>query len=121
MATAADLKARYTDFDEVADAHVTAALEDAAREVDDSWLEDDRDRAQILLACHYLIVEAAFDDDKPGQRRYISSEKIGDAQINYYIPWQRYAKLGAEDLDDTTFGKRFLHLLRQNQAGPMLV
>lgn len=120
--TASDLKERFEAFDGLSDARVELALVDARRQVDDSWLEDDRDRATILLACHYLILEDALGGGSSTiQTRTVQSEKLGDAQVNYYIPTGGEANNQVEGLEGTAYGKRYLSLLRQNQAGPMII
>ena len=119
--SAANLKARYEAFSTLTDARVELSLIDARRQVDDSWLEDDRDRAITLYACHLLIAEGALDGGSSSvETRQIQSEKLGDAQVTYYIPSGGDVQTQAGGLDSTIYGKQFQQLLRQNQWGPVV-
>lgn len=118
QATAADLKARFVRFAQVADATVETWLTTARRSVDDSWAEDDRAYGEMLLAAHYLTqeglgtgTEAQLAADGLGGMKSVKSGQFSftksDAQANE----------AAGSLASTTYGQRFLELLKQNRAG----
>lgn len=119
QATAADLKARFARFAAVADETIDIWLTTARRDVDASWCEDDRAYAEMLLAAHHLTTEgfgtgteaqlaadglAGMQSIKSGQL----SLTVSDAMAN--------AKPGS--VESTTYGQRFLELLRKNRGGP---
>ena len=113
--TAADLKARFEAFSSLADDRITPRITNAERRVDESW-GDDRDEATMLLAAHYLVVEDAVNDGAfTLQNRPVTSEKLGDAQVNYAI-----AGGGSDPLNDTPYGRRYLELMELNFRGAYL-
>lgn len=55
--TVADFKARYPEFGPVPEPLLELVLNEAIATVGDGWHEDDRAKAQSLLAAHTLVME----------------------------------------------------------------
>jgi hypothetical protein len=115
MATAADLKAAFPAFAAVADGQVGYWLTRAARTVDDSWAEADRDHAQMLLAAHLMVTNglgtgaeaaaaAAGASGFKSMRSGALSLDRGDAPTDGYA--------------STQYGRQFAALLALNHGGP---
>lgn len=122
--TPADLKARFPAFAAVPDAVVETALDEAALQVDETWVsEADFRLGRLLLAAHILTLDgqgtgaeaeaaaagaSGFRVMKSGQ---LTLERFGNAQ-------------GGQDggvLASTSYGKRFLDLLRRNTPAVTIV
>ncbi|WP_343711904.1 DUF4054 domain-containing protein [Inquilinus sp.] len=115
--TPADLKARFPAFAAVSDSVVQGALDEAALQVDETWVsEADFRLGRLLLAAHILTLdglgtgaeaEAAaagamgFKRMKSGRlelERFSAADAGGDGSV----------------LGSTSYGRRFLELLRRN-------
>lgn len=55
--TRTDFLSRYPEFSSLDTALIDEVLAEAIAEVSDSWIEDDRRRAQMLLTAHWLMTE----------------------------------------------------------------
>lgn len=122
--TASDFKTRFTpDFNAVDDARVTAAIAEAARFVDTSWLEPDYAIAIRYLTAHLLVTEGAL---RPATlvptgmaSGPITSEKLGDASVSYGS--SSGAGSSDQDLMTTTYGQKFVAIRNANNRGPILI
>jgi len=109
--SAADLKARFPAFSAVDDTVVDSALGEAARKVDETWTEADFAQARMYYAAHVMTLDGlgtsreakllGFKRIKVGS---LELERGGDGSV-------------AGDLASTTYGKRFLDLVRCNFGG----
>lgn len=115
--TIAQLKTRFPVFSTVADEVLQAALGEAANRVDTTWREEDFQTAQLLYAAHILTT------DGHGTGREAKFAALGDAgisQIKISSLSVSMNKGGTETvkfsstLAKTSFGKRFLDLMRLN-------
>ncbi len=118
-ADAAALKAAFPKFAAVADPTIEFWLTRARRAVDDSWCEDDRQMGEMLLAAHYLTLEGFGT----GAEAQLAAEGMaGMQQIRSgQLALQKsgaMADAAAGSLDSTSYGQRYLELLRQNRGGP---
>lgn len=126
--TPADLKARFPKFAAVDDAVIQTALDEAARQVDETWLEGDFAMARMLYACHVMTMDGLgagaeakgfangtndFKVIKSGaltlERGSSSSSSGGGGNPAYDL------------LMSTSFGRRFAGLLQQNQGGAIVL
>jgi hypothetical protein len=115
----AALIAAFPRFADVPPASIEFWLTRAARAVDDSWAEDDRDIGQMLLAAHYLTLqglgtgaEAEAGANGTGDYRSIRSGAITLERFDR-------AKNGAQgELASTSYGRQWLALARANRGGP---
>ncbi len=124
--TAADLKEKFPFFASVDNALVTEYISQAGRNVDDSWLADDQERAIEYLACHLMYVDGAASGGTPpgsaGGGGFVISKRIGDAGETYD---SRSLLSGKGSLLDqfrsTVWGRNYLDLLQKNQPGVLTV
>lgn len=117
LPTANELQTRYPAFATTADGTIDLAITDAARFVDETWLEDDYQPAIMALAAHNLTMEGALGGSVQNGGA-ITSEKLGDASTSYGNAID--ASKSVSDWGQTTFGRAFLRLLRVNQPGVMV-
>lgn len=110
--TAADLKARFPAFAAVADATVTAALTDATRQVDESWIEGDFATGRILYACHLMTMDG-LGATTEAKLSGFTSLSIGPLKLDRAST----AGVSAGQLESTSFGVRFKELRRANCGG----
>lgn len=120
---AAALKARFPRFDEVADATIEVYLTDARRSVDSSWCEDDRALGEMLLAAHGLTLEGLGK----GTEAELLAEGMGDIRSLRSGSFQFTRSDGdgaamgsAGQIGSTTYGRRWLELLKSNRGGAMV-
>lgn len=108
--TAADLKARFPAFADVADPVVEQALAEAAAQVDASWIEADRFLATMLYAAHTLILD--------GQGTSTEAQLAGFKRLrisSLELERESSAKGSAfGDISSTSYGQRFLALRRKS-------
>ena len=109
---ASDLKTRYPAFDAVADATIEAAITDAGRRVDTSWLEDDYQPAIMALAAHIMTTEG-LGSSISAQLAGLKSLRVGPLSLERELS----GSLNAGSLGSTVYGQRFLELLRLNHPG----
>lgn len=78
--TPADLVLRFPEFDPVDVGRIQIFLDDAILEVGESWLESDRARAQILLACHRLALAGEPARSISGSSGAVAAATAGDVE-----------------------------------------
>lgn len=116
--TISDFKARWAPkFDTVSDVTIQSALDEAALQIDDTWIDQANfTLGRMLLAAHILTLDghgtgaeaevaaagaSGFKRMKSGQlelERFSSADAGGDGSV----------------LGSTSYGRRFLELLRRN-------
>lgn len=111
--TVAELKDRFPEFAAVADGVVQFALDEALTRVDTSWIESNYQIAILLYAAHVLALG--------GHDAVETEEDAGLSQITIGPLTLRYAKSSSSSSNDpiasTSYGRRFLELLRRNSPG----
>lgn len=119
MPTATELKTRYPDFVDVADATVTAFIADATRFVDDTWFADDIDRAIMALAAHMMAMEGlgANAVSRAGAG-VVTSYKLGDAAETYAPPGGGGS---GSEYEATAYGRTFLRIMAANVPAVAIV
>jgi hypothetical protein len=133
--TAANLKARYPEFTPVADARITLFIEEAARSVDDSWIETDQSPAIISLACHQMSLEGEPASSSGGSAgsgnakdgRFLKSRKVSDVS-NEWAESEASKATGTlsatasqAEYRSTSYGANFLRLMKLNHSGMRVV
>lgn len=117
--TAADLKARFSEFTTVSDTLVNLILAEAQAQVGETWLERDRKPATLYLAAHLLTMEGEPGRTATGQSGAatgpVRRRKVGDVEMEFATPGAtgRYAQASI-GLDGTAYGQQFLRLQRLN-------
>jgi hypothetical protein len=113
----ADFAARFgSEFSTVAQGTVEAAIADASRQVDQSWLVEDYAPAILLLAAHILITDGALTGGASNAHGPITSESRGDASYSY-----AQSSTDSGWLASSPYGARFARLQRVNVGGPVIV
>ena len=120
--TAAQLKAKYPAFANVADATVDVHLADAATTgVDTSWREADYAPAILAFAAHRM---AALGIGEHGQvagyaRQGVTNLRSGSFAVS--LDADRAKAAAAGELDATPYGQEYKRLLCMNKGGPRVV
>jgi hypothetical protein len=121
---AAAVKARFPEFADVADARITAVIEEAMRWVDESWLEADYAPAIRFLTAHMLATEGALVSPSAPTATSgpVTSDKIGDASTSWAARAGVAGRAGSDaDLATTAYGERFLELRSANHPAVVVV
>lgn len=109
--TLAEFQVRFPEFEDSEDEAVQFALDDAGRLVGQSWLKEGDYKAGIqLLAAHFLQVSGGAYDS--GGLRSFS---VGAISVTYAD-----SKVLAE-LGTTSYGSRYMQLLKLNCRGPVVI
>ena len=121
--TPAAFKARFPDFNPVADARIQIYLDDAVQDVGLSWRDDDRARGQMLLAAHLLTLQGEPTRSTTGngtgsllQQGSVQTKKVGDVEKQYNQGLANGSSSGAKSAyyAQTPYGQEFWILLRRN-------
>jgi glucose dehydrogenase len=115
--TASDFKARHVAFVDLTNSYIDAVMLEASRFVDESWLEPDYQPALMFLTAHMLVSEGALGA-RADTAGLITSEKLGDAAVTYGNAVSEMKSVS--DYTSTSYGRRYLQLLRVNQPGVMI-
>ena len=109
----ADLVARFPGFGGVDPARLAVAIAEAQTRVDQTWLPGDYPIAIMLLAAHNLTLDGL------GTGAEAASAAAGtlgfQALRSGPLELQRGSRDGSSGLAETTYGRRFLALLKVNQ------
>lgn len=108
--SATSMKLVFPEFGDMDNAQVQFAVDEASRGVGPDWFDADRDRAQMYLAAHFLVVARQRAASGTGQK--IKSERIGELSVTYADDPQPMASM--DDYSTTSYGERYLALLQSN-------
>ena len=113
MADLASFRARYPEFDSVADARVELFLADAALEMGESCWGDLYDRGQSALAAHLLTISIG-DQSAVGGIGIVaplSERTVGDVSLKFA---QAVPSSGSNEayFGRTTYGQEYMRLMR---------
>lgn len=119
--TPAIFKARHPEFAGLTDPRIQAVLDEAIPHVGEDWLERDRQPAQMYLTAHMLVMEGALlaTSAQVGGVAGIGSVKVGDVAVT--LKGTASGGASSSPYDQTSYGQRYLELLRRNFAGPLVV
>jgi hypothetical protein len=124
--TPADVKARFPAFAAVPDAAIQGALDEAALQVDETWVsEADFRLGRMLLAAHILTLDGlgtgaeaeAAGAGASGFKRM----KSGQLELERFTAADSGAGSGDGLLGTTSYGRRFLDLLKRNFPAVLVV
>lgn len=124
--TVDDMKARYPEFKDVEVSIVQAALDEAATRVDKSWREADFQNARMLYAGHVLTLAG---QGSSREAKFAGLAAAGISQIKISSLSVTLAKDGfysrnpirAGELSSTSYGTRFMALMRLNFPAILVV
>ena len=100
------------------DPTIQAFLDEAARSVDESWLEGDYKTAMMYLAAHLMVEEdAAVSAGGGGEvtSGVIASESFGGMSISYDNTKSTKDDAANSQWGGTEYGRRFYRLLKLNK------
>lgn len=120
--TPADLSARFPAFAAVPPAALAGAIAEAQGRVDASWLASDYPVAILLLAAHTLTLDGLGTG---AEAAAAAAGTLGYASLRsggLSLERQRPPRGAAEPsiLAETTYGRRFLALLKVNQPAVLV-
>lgn len=116
--TAANMKLKFPEFANQDDATIEFAIEEAARNVDDTWLAKDKVLAWMYMAAHYLSV--SITNATVVNNKQVTSERIGEISISYAQPQASVLK-DPTDLTTTAYGMRYRELSKLNFPPVMVI
>lgn len=107
LPTVQDVRSRFANLASTTkypDALIQSLIDEAARQVDTSWIEADFQTAVLYLVAHLASVEKQYGSGGAE----LASESVGGIfSVSY-----RETKT---ELESTVYGKRFLALLKRNK------
>lgn len=120
--TAAQLKARYPEFDPVADERVGVFISEAMRHVDEGWEDGDQQPGILALAAHKLALEGEPRRSQNPQApvdvvnggRSVVRRKVGDVETQFSENSATASSGGGLNLDVTNYGRSFKQLMKLN-------
>lgn len=123
--TVAEFQARFPIFEDADEAAIQIVLDEAFNSIDETWRELDFQPAILYLAAHLLATdnsgegeEVEFGNAGAGA---VASESFGGMSISYSQGNSSAGSLSAsEAYGSTSYGRRFLQLLRANRGGPVV-
>lgn len=132
--TATTFKARYPEFTPVDDALVSLVLGESISEVGETWYENDRARAQMLLTAHNLSMEgeplrsqaaedgAIYDPSAGAMKR----RKVGDVEVEFQNANEQFGSSAGQErsgvgYENSHYGRQYKELLRKNFPAVLVV
>ncbi len=116
--TSTSMKLKFPEFQDVHDMTIEFAIEEALRNVDETWIEKDQTLAMMYYAAHLIVSGIARAESGTGQK--IKSESIGRMSISYEtLPTNK--KDLSNDLSSTDYGIRYLDLAGKSFPSIMVV
>lgn len=113
----ANLVAAFPAFSATPQAALDMALAAAAGMVDDSWLEADFAEAQLLYAAHWLTMNGHGSGPAAQVASLAGVKRIKSGALDV-----EFSDGGVKSaLGSTSYGERFLVLLRRSKGGPRVV
>lgn len=120
--TVADIKTHFPQFAAVSDAVIQYDIDLTTSVVDESWFETDYTRARELLTAHYLTLDGqgtSTDAEMAGQG-LSGVTRLKSASLDVSFSASAADTNSGSEYDTTSFGRRFLTLLRKNKGGPRI-
>ncbi len=112
--TATTFKTRFPAFADGADSVIEGALTRARRVVTDKWLADDRAEGEALYAAHEMTLDG-LGTNREAQLAGFKRLKLGSLEL------ERDTATSGQGYKSTTYGQRFIQIMRRNNPGVMVV
>ncbi len=121
--TVGDFIDRFPEFTDVSEYRITAVIGEAQAYVDTSWREADFSNALLFLTAHMLSMEGVLDTEiiSGVPLDSVSQFKLGDASISFKGESSGSSGSSASEFGDTSYGRKYLSLLRKNKGGPRVI
>lgn len=122
--TYAEFIARFPIFDNVLkwpQAMVELVIVEATNNIDTSWVETDYKNAIMYQTAHILSIDNAAEGQEPsvGPQTFMSGESFAGMSMSY--SQVQGGTLGSSEIwGSTSYGRRYLDLLRKNKGGPVV-
>lgn len=116
--TAQTMKIKFPEFADEDDVRIEFAIEEAARNVDDTWLAKDKNLAWMYMAAHYLSV--SINNATVVNNKQVASERIGEISVTYATTPAPSPK-DPTDLSSTSYGQRYRELSKLNFPPIMVI
>lgn len=121
LATPTELKASYPEFASLSDLVVQAQLDTADEQINEDAWGSRAKRAEMLLACHLLIVSGALGSGTGGGAGGgpIQSARVGDVSVTYASTNALAVQLQGLDpgLAQSRYGVEYARLVRLAAMG----
>jgi len=119
LPTAEDFATRFPIFGDADPELVTLLLAEASGMVDQSWQEADYQPAILYLTAHLLASDSSQEGDDVGSggEGIIASESFGGMSVSYVRANAGNSSAFNSEYSTTSYGRRFLKLLRMNKPG----
>lgn len=117
LPTADQFATRFPIFADADSDLVTALIAEAGGQVDQSWEEADYQPAIMYLAAHLLASDSsqAGDDVGSGGAGAIASESFSGMSVSYQRAGSQSTFFTNSDYGSTSYGRRYLNLLKRNK------
>lgn len=121
--TYAEFITRFPIFDDLIkwpQAMVEAVIVEATNNIDNTWVEADYKPAIMYQTAHILSIDNAAEGQEPsvGPQTYLSGESFSGMSMSYS---KVEGSLGSSEIwGSTSYGRRYLDLLRKNRGGPIV-
>lgn len=119
--TTTEFKARYPEFEHVANERVQLFLDEAGLELNDGWIETDRKIAHMALTAHMLSMEgepgrSSGSGDSSAAGQLAKKHKVGDVEVEFITPQEWGVGDGGTfaGYEVTVYGRRFWELKARN-------
>lgn len=102
-------------------AMVEAVIVEATNNIDETWIEADYKPAIMYQTAHILSIDNAAEGQVPsvGPQTFLSSESF--AGMSQSFSMVQGGTLGSSEIwGSTSYGRRYLDLLRKNKGGPVV-
>lgn len=116
--TASAMKMKFPEFAGEDDARIEFAIEEAARNVDDTWRAKDKNLAWMYMTAHYLSV--AINNATVVNNKQVVSERIGEISVTY-AQGPAPSPKDPTDLSSTSYGQRYRELSKLNFPPIMVI
>lgn len=115
--TASDLVARFPAFAAVPEATITGAIAEAQNRVDQTWLPQDFGIALMLLAAHTMTLDGLGTgaESAAAAAGALGFQSMRSGSLSLDRRSSPTSRPDTSLLNETTYGRRFLALLRVNQ------
>lgn len=121
--TVDQFKERFPVFGEAEDLQIQTLLTEASASVDLTWAEADYQPAIMYLAAHLLATDSSQegDDVGAGGDGTIASESFNGMSVSYVRPNGVSGGAFTSEYSTTSYGRRYLALLKRNKPAVVAI
>lgn len=119
LPTPEEFKTRYPSFSGVADETIEAAIDEATRFVDETWIEGDYKTAIMLYVAHVLSLEGLGGSGGISASTAVRRLKSGTWEMERF--GSNTSSGSTSSFASTTYGQRFMELRAKNHPAVAVV